>query len=146
MEVCNSPACQVFWLMLKELTPNATASHAKDVEFWAQHCQLAHQLWAFPRTYMAACRHLLMACWALSLLVAARRMSPGLLAGTLLPKLRVVLLVLTTLPEASETASDSREAVNLWLAALTTSAALGTADGSRGWDACRAQAASFMEC
>lgn len=40
------------------------------------------------------------------------------------PKLRVVLLVvLTTLPEASDMASESWEADSLWLAARTMSAA-----------------------
>lgn len=53
--------------------------------------------------------HLLMACWAESLLVAARSTSPGLPWGMLLLKLRVVLLVLTTLPDASDIASESCE-------------------------------------
>lgn len=70
--------------------------------------------------------HSLMACCALSLLVAARRMSPGLAAGAPLLKLRVLVLALHTLPDASDTASDaSWEADSLRSAALTRSAALG---------------------
>lgn len=53
--------------------------------------------------------HLLMACWAESLLVAARSTSPGLPWGMLLLKLQVVLLVLMTLPDASDIASESCE-------------------------------------
>jgi hypothetical protein len=68
-----------------------------------------------------------MACCALSLLVAARRMSPGLVAGIPLLKLRVLVLALHTLPDASDMASDvSCEADSLRSAALTMSAALGT--------------------
>lgn len=75
-----------------------------------------------------------MACCALSLDVAARRMSPGLPAGRPLLKLRCVLVVLVTLPEASDMASESCEADSLRSTARTTSAALGscTAGGAGG--------------
>lgn len=68
-------------------------------------------------------RHSLIACCALSLLVAARKMSPGLAAGMLL--LRVEVLVLAMLPDASDMASESCDADSLLVAALTKSAALG---------------------
>lgn len=54
-------------------------------------------------------------------------MSPGLVAGIPLLKLRVLVLALHTLPDASDMASDvSCEADSLRSAALTMSAALGT--------------------
>lgn len=86
-----------------------------------------------------------MACCALSLLVAARRMSPGLAAGTPPLKLRVLVLALHTLPEASDMASDvSCEADSLRSAALTMSAALGTdAAAGRAAAACRHQTTSI---
>lgn len=84
-------------------------------------CQKPQQ--ANNRVAASKPRHSLIACCALSLLVAARKISPGLAAGMLL--LRVEVLVLAMLPDASDMASESCDADSLLVAALTQSAALG---------------------